>query len=124
MMKKLIIALSLLLLTSEAHAFATWSNEDRALFATELVLSAVDVWQTSQFHKYGIKEANPIFKGSLGNPAQLAAVMAAIHVIEYFVLDNYPETRALLPFQVTLHLGVVVWIRQLLQAEGGVKIPF
>ena len=124
-MKTIIMTLILIcLLETKAHAWASWSTEDKALFVTEVILAGVDVYQTAHFQEYQIKEANPIFKPYYDRPAALIAAMTFIHVAEYIFLDRNPEMRKILPWQVSAHFAIVAWNRHVIKVEAGVNIPF
>lgn len=121
-MKTLLIIAALILLATNAQA--EWSKADKSLFTAELAISAVDIWQTSQFTRYGIKEVNPIFRGRTDDLAFMISTIAMFHAVEYILLDRYPEVRAILPYQVAFHVGIVAWNRNVLRADAGIKIPF
>ncbi len=122
--KRMLLILIFILFTSEAMA-EPWSKEDKILLGTAMALSVVDTMQTLQFEKYGIEEANPILKPFVNDPGAFIAAMALTRILEFIILDRFPETREILKYQVGFHLSVVISNREKLRTYGGgIKIPF
>lgn len=101
-----------------------WSTGEAALFGSLMLLNVVDLYQTAQFEKLGIREANPL----IGNPPnitlaaglKLGLIAGSFFFVHYLVPRGKPR-MIVLGIAASLFLGIVIWNEA---GSGGIIFRF
>lgn len=107
-----------------APSVRDWSTGEAALFGSFMLLNVVDLYQTAQFEKLGLHEANPL----IGDPPNIAmaaglkiGVMASSFFLVHYLVPRGTPRLIVLGILTSLVLGVTVWNEA---ASGGIILRF
>lgn len=107
---KTLLIIAVLLFPAVAHA--EWSDLDKKLFTSYVILSAIDVVQTAGVDGNSSKEMNPIFSRDDGTAdmGKVIGLKVLLGVGVWFIVERWPEigTEVLVVGNV-IQGGVVVW---------------
>lgn len=101
-----------------------WSAGEAALFGGFMLLNVVDLYQTAQFEKLGLHEANPLF----GDPPNIAlaaglklGMMATSFFLVHYLVPRGNPRMIVLGIAASVFLGVVIWNEA---GSGGIIFRF